>query len=97
MTEALDAMVKAMVGEIERQALNDDGTQSFPSVGELRDGRLLGFDGLLDLEKVARAGLLAIREPTTDVILAGSDVPDSVQRFWPPMIDAILNDKPRAA
>lgn len=60
MTQALKAMVEAMAAELVRQARDDDGTQSFPAVGELQDGKLLGFDGLIDLEKVARAGLETI-------------------------------------
>ncbi len=87
MTPALKAMVEAMAKEIERQeiALNSDDSVSPMTLEDL------------DLEKVARAGLEAIRWPDdanvrADIILSGADVPDSVARFWPPMIDAILKE-----
>lgn len=61
MTPELQKMVEAMASEIQRQAVADDGTLSFPTAGELKNG-LIGFDGQIDLEKVARAGLEAIKD-----------------------------------
>lgn len=87
MTEALDAMVKAIKAELLRQGREDAGADY---ADEGAREWIMTLDGHFDIEKVARAGLLAIRKPTTGVILAGADVPDSVHRFWPPMIDEIL-------
>lgn len=70
MTAALDAMVKAMAAEIERQA---EEKQS-PAERRLNEhyGTPAGIGaGDVDLEKVARAGLEAIREPLPDVIEQG--------------------------
>jgi hypothetical protein len=108
MTPALKAMVEAMAAELKRQASDDDGAQSFPAVGELQDGSLLGYDGIIDLEKVARAGLEAIREPSEEVSDAGGKaepfmLPEG-EKFTPgriiantsyrAMIDAILKETP---
>lgn len=105
MTPALKAMVEAMAAEIVRQG-NEEKSRGtavwYPSdPTNPADVRSISLDGDIDLEKVARAGLEAIRWPEdteaqVDIILAGADVPDSVQRFWPPMIDAILKDDPTA-
>lgn len=95
MTPALKAMVEAMAAELVRQARDDDGAQSFPAVGELRDGKMLSFDGAFDLEKVARAGLEAIREPDDATREAGAirddggDITNAAGVFTA-MIDAIL-------
>lgn len=67
MTEALDAMVKAMIAELVRQDHADPTRGSaypLPSP-HLRAGNAeMVIDGTFDLEKVARAGLETIREPT---------------------------------
>jgi hypothetical protein len=72
----LQKMVEAMAAELQRQAEADDGTQNFPTAGELKDG-LIGFDGAIDLEKVARAGLEAIKEPdqaAVDSVIDATDI-----------------------
>lgn len=86
MTEALKVMVEAVQADLIRQELRLQ-----------RDGVELDscYDGArFDVETAVRAGLLAVRnaegEALTEIILAGADVPDSVQRFWPKMIDRIL-------
>jgi hypothetical protein len=95
MTPALKAMVEAIVLAFQEQA----GERYPEATRTVQDPSLIFLNGDFDLEKVARAGLEAIRWPEdaeaqVDIILAGADVPDSVQRFWPPMIDAILKAAP---
>jgi hypothetical protein len=51
-----------------------------------RPGSILPLD---PAECAINAVLAVLREPDTALILAGADVPDSVQRFWPKMIDAV--------
>ena len=43
-------------------------------------------------EIVAVACINALAEPTHEIILAGLDVDDSVQRFWPKMVLAIKDE-----
>lgn len=87
MTEALDAMVKAMAAEIERQEAADAAYRAENPWVEATDATAL------NLEKVARAGLLSIREPTD----AMYKVATWEISTWIELIDAILNDKPRTA
>lgn len=61
MAEALDAMVKAMLQELRNQAADEVRYVS----DDARPWPLL--DGRFDLEKVARAALLAIKNLTADV------------------------------
>lgn len=88
MTPALKAMVEAMAAEIVAQecrlVLQPDGV-TLDS----------GYDGAqFDLEKVARAGLEAIKalegDALVDIILAGAEMDDSVSIWFPRLIDAIL-------
>jgi hypothetical protein len=80
MTPALKAMVEAMWAEIERQH----------RATERRTGK---FDASIDMEKVARAGLAAIREPSAQMIVAGERVADCPDEAWPVMIDVIAKDE----
>lgn len=77
MTAALDAMVKAMGEEFERQRLSDGHWDiNFDRRGGAHAGQF-------DLEKVARAGLAAINDPTKDQAIAGQDALDEcVDRDW---------------
>lgn len=68
MTEALDAMVKAMRNELFEQALAQVGRASCIAIhGETT----IELRGTFDMEKVARAGLLAIKSLTEDVHAEG--------------------------
>lgn len=82
MTPALKAMVEAMAAELERQADKGGSEPHFARLPGLHETHY--FSGNLDLEKVARAGLEAIREPTRDLpvtpdgfvrVVAGLDHP----------------------
>lgn len=68
MTPALKAMVEAMGRELERQA-SEGGRELW--VCEIGSGPEWAIEGRYDLEKVARAGLEAIREPTLAQTNAG--------------------------
>ena len=104
MSPALKAMVEAMAAELTRQSHEDDGAQRFPAVGDLKDSRLLGFDGMIDLEQVARAGLKAIQTLDESTIAVGApltgahhgpcDPAECAQDTFVAMIDAILKDQP---
>jgi hypothetical protein len=109
MTAALDAMVAAMRAEIGRQASEnmDYFAPSFgPPQAENEDGLgysdgLDGYDGRLDLQKVARAGLAAIRVPDEAMKEASGADYDSrdnhmndLLNAWHAMIGAILTDTP---
>lgn len=88
MTVALKAMVEAMAAEIERQREGDHFVRR-------ADGVSVSLDGEVDLEKVARAGLEAIRRP--DLRLRMSTVErmsDSLNEVWPMVIDEILKETP---
>ena len=93
MTPALKVMVEAMAAEFERQ-----GEVFAYAVGS-QPGKMT-LDGEFDLEKVARAGLEALREPDKlmeEAALAeeGCGCPCCVSSDdWEAMIDAILGEKP---
>ncbi|MFA5567984.1 MAG: hypothetical protein WC972_04975 [Trueperaceae bacterium] len=61
MTPALKAMVEAMAAELERQADKGGSEPHFARLPGLHETHY--FSGNLDLEKVARAGLEAIKPP----------------------------------
>lgn len=95
MTEALDAMVKAMGAALKAQEVVN-GSANFAS--ETGDGAEWRIDGYFDLEKVARAGLEAIREPTDLIGLGigrldgyrpGSHSPHAI---WVAMMAEVLKD-----
>lgn len=99
MTPALKAMVDAMITEVSRQVYTDYTTED-PSPDPFLNDLLV--DGRVDLEKVARAGLAAIREPSSEMSTAGKHAikgaADEVERTqaevaYKVMIDAILNEK----
>lgn len=97
MTPALKVMVEAMAAEFERQ-----GEVFAYAVGS-QPGKMT-LDGEFDLEKVARAGLAAIKPATTEVIRAvfapsgapGADLAqhEAIARDWNTSIGAILGEKP---
>ena len=97
MTPALKVMVEAMAAEFERQ-----GEVFAYAVGS-QPGKMT-LDGEFDLEKVARAGLAAIKPATTEVIravFAPSGAPradlaqhEAIARDWNTSIGAILGEKP---
>lgn len=110
MTSALKAIVEAMIAELYRQAEAgkpgpwiDAGplhsSDTFEAVA-----RDVGIDGRVDLEKVARAGLEAIKPAPTEVLRAvfapsgapGADLAqhEAIARDWSSSIDAILGEKP---
>lgn len=83
MTEALDAMVKAMAAELKRQ--DDDWAQYLDEHPWMKDEPAPGSEGY-NLNHVARAGLLAIREPSDEMLAAGDESPE--QNLWPALRDA---------
>lgn len=96
MTPALKAMVEEMIAELRRQ------DALFCRDGEAPDPNaiMIGAGELIDLEKVARAGLEAISRPSLGSLAAawkalGSDeecgIP--VRDIYEAMIDAILGEK----
>ena len=106
MTPALKAIVEAMIAELYRQAEAgkpgpwiDAGplhsSDTFEAVA-----RDVGIDGRVDLEKVARAGLEALREPDKlmeEAALAeeGCGCPCCVSSDdWAAMFGAIRGEKP---
>lgn len=104
MTPALKAMVEAMAAEIVRQG-NEEKSRGtavwYPSdPTNPADVRSISLDGNIDLEKVARAGLAAIREPGPDVtdsygVWAEATAENGagvIREF----VDTILNDDPTA-
>lgn len=100
MTAALHAMVKAIVAEFRRQ-VDEDGANYFSAPDA--DG-LSCLDGDFDLEKVARAGLAAIRTQPFDFALAATEDfdiywsyradgrPGGPEDVFAAMIDKILAD-----
>lgn len=100
MTPALKAMVEAMAAELERQADKGGSEPHFARLPGLHETHY--FSGNLDLEKVARAGLEAIRAPSMELGLAGAGPVNEHMRgkvkaddfaakdAWSTMIDAIL-------
>lgn len=96
MTSALDAMVKAMRAELDRQ--EGDGLVRDAHQGKANEVYL---DATIDLEKVARAGLEAVRTPTQDMIEAGLKADLAGKPFegagasehWAAMIDRMLETK----
>jgi hypothetical protein len=89
MTPALQKMVEAMEAEIARQCEEHD----------------LQFEGTTDLEKVARAGLEAIKEPGEEVIAVADDAdvfwvhvgdkaPGTPEEVWSAMLAEILKETP---
>lgn len=101
MTPALKAMVQAMGAEFERQAAHSAATYAeFDPFGRGEPRFTVGEDGgLFDLEKVARAGLAAVRAPDKLMEEAaraeeGCGCPCCVcSDDWEAMIDAILGEK----
>ena len=88
MTPALKAMVEAMIAELKRQ--REAAGMDAPYVEDRGPDDVI-IDGHIDLEKVARAGLEAIREPVPiGLVLAGLEMDDSVGVWWPRLVDAIL-------
>lgn len=88
MTPALKAMVEAMVGEMRAQCVDEYDDRTTNSIADHGDPRFL-IDGYFDLEKVARAGLAAIREP-------GQEIADRVcdRCNLDDVIDEILKETP---
>jgi hypothetical protein len=107
MTPALKAMVEAMAAEFERQE-NEAAPQDRVVWSELADdGKTMSFGvegGCIDLEKVARAGLEAVKPAPTEVLRAvfapsgapGADLAqqEAIARDWNTSIGAILGEKP---
>ena len=92
MTGALDAMVKAIANEIERQTLyfhiDDEKVRWIRGAAE---------DGSFDFEKVARAGLAAIRELPDSLYDDGAALdPDVIgydrapETYWQAIVDKFL-------
>jgi hypothetical protein len=106
MSAALKAMVEAIWAEIDRQ-IRAEGIRDHVSTATRFDkSNYLGethpnvarIQGNVDLEKVARAGLVALRnldgEAKVDLILAGASMNDSVGIWWPVLVDSILEPAP---
>jgi hypothetical protein len=89
MTPALDAMVKAMAAEFERQADEEGSTGIADKAQGVRPG-LTRLDGIWDLEKVARAGLVAIKESGGPTISYSDLV--AADDCFAAMVDVILAD-----
>jgi hypothetical protein len=51
-----------------------------------------GSDRVTNWPEIVDAILTTLAEPTHEIILAGLDVDDSVQRFWPKMVLAIKDE-----
>lgn len=98
MTPALKAMVEAMAAEFERQG------EVFAYAANGSQPGKMTLDGQFDLEKVARAGLEAVKPAPTEVLRAvfapsgapGADLAqqEAIARDWNTSIDAILGEKP---
>lgn len=88
MTPALKPMVEAMLAEVRRQNALDCTVSDPPPTGTI-----VFVNGVVDLEKVARAGLLAIREEPRDD-LALDLFPGLSRKRWRGAIDAILKETP---
>lgn len=102
MTAALDAMVKAMAMAMARHdAIEIEGRydeQSWPHMSDAYRDKYLAR-----AKVAARAGLAAIREPTSDVLGAGIDRAGDTEgrstsyamaETFTAMVDNILGDRP---
>lgn len=94
MTPGLKAMVEAMAAELERQADKGGSEPHFARLPGLHETHY--FSGNLDLEKVARAGVEAIRD-APEMDLTGLALPEgyragshSAREIWMAKVDAIL-------
>jgi hypothetical protein len=102
MTQALQKMVEAMAAEMLRQ--RDDKATFTVSYSSGAPSKMTFADRepeLIDLEKVARAGLEAIMEPGDDVISAGDDQDGPTyeetapaRAHWKAMLSEILKETP---
>ena len=91
MTPALKAMVEAMIAEIRRQNVLDATASDPPTTATV-----VFVNGVVNLEKVARAGLEATKEPG-DAVRRAADETCPLRADEPPfpyMIDAILKEQP---
>lgn len=97
MTPALKAMVEAMVAELVRQAEAEDGVRG-GVVYETAPGEYTVDARGVDLEKVARAALEAIRAPGEPLNEFRDDESfycnSTKQAEWSRVIDAILKEQP---
>lgn len=97
MTEALQKMVEAMAREFRNQAQNSD----VRDYADPPDGpyplSYYCIEGIFDLEKVARAGLGAIREPTSEMIYEAhySALGEDGAGVWRDMVDELLKELPQ--
>lgn len=88
---ALQKMAAAFVAHVREEAKGD-------WIGG--DDEVMEFDGAIDVPAALRAALLAIREPTAQVLAAGArerERSPTNMNPWPvytAMIDAIVNEKP---
>lgn len=96
MNEALNAMVKAMAAEIARQA-EERGDYVGEIMGDHPDAGLLVVDTAVDVEKVTRAALAAIRDWPGELPLDTWMVENSedARQVWSHLIDAALTETPK--
>jgi hypothetical protein len=90
--EAIGAAFEAQFGDVYMWDTNDEDlfARGERSWTKYQDGSLKA--DRFDLGAVADAILTTLAEPTHEIILAGLDVDDSVQRFWPKMVLAIRDE-----
>lgn len=96
-SEALRAVVEAMVAEVARQ-IRDGEVNTTVTDGQTGPPTWIALEDV-NPEKVARAGLAAIREPTPAVLKAMGDAwfAPGATGFWDvqtAMIDEILKETP---
>lgn len=96
MMPAMKKIVEAMRDEFSRQVrdctparVHERGYSPHEPLDELAGG--------FDLEKVARAALLAAREPTAEMLASGAvdyAATSSTKRVWRGMVDVLLTGRP---
>lgn len=98
MGEPLKRMLSAMLSELHRQAREKsrgpyiDAGEDDPDGPDFSD---MIIDGHVDLEKVARAGLEAIREPDDDLIdvIYAGDISTTPEDAWRLALGKLLGEQ----
>lgn len=107
MTEAMKAMLDAVLVELKRQNQELPGAPYVQDLDEearkIADETSVDYDwgpqgvvldGVFDLEALVRAALAAVEKPTIGLILAGAESPDSIGKLWPKLIRQGILDGP---
>lgn len=90
----IERAARAFIEECNRQ--NQEGPEGVYAYhyGDLTD---VTIDGKVDMLALMRAVLLALREPSEGMVIAGMDELDDAHRvraIWQAQIDAALEEKP---